>query len=301
MRFDIIASSFSETFDFFKSSFKPGFGEILKIYLVSMTILLLTLLTAFVVLYFGFQNSSSFPLGLPGAAIFAFAIFILGAVLSSTIGSVNYNFVDARLERKPDPRIVPQTGINLWPMIKYLTISLLIRIILLIPIILITLVFVLGPSSISTNPASSSLLFTFLDLFIRLFWTIISALLYLFTQFAIYEVLLTRRGVIDSFVRGYKLVRKNLPECIIFSLVMWAVEVGISAVFVLPILLFGILSILLFIAALQSQAFLFIFVIPAILITLTLFFLEVGLMVFTLITSQNIFWKKLNRSALTLS
>ena len=285
MNFDLLKGWMNETYGFINSNLRETAVTMLKIQLLMLVPVLITIIMAGLLIFMA-----------PGAlAIVALVIgacfVIVGIVLSAVIGSVQYNAVD-NIAKRRKTGIIGTAEENLVPYVKY---ALMMFVIHLVPILPLTILIV---AAYITLPLVGGLV----EILGRILISIISAIIYLFVQFAIMETVLSKSGTLDSYRKSYRMARKNLAATIIMSFVLWVVESAINLAFILAavviILTVAVIGVAGLTAALESPesviASLALPVILLILVVVLLFAVLVGAAVNTIIVpAQYFFWKKI--------
>ncbi|MFN7991339.1 MAG: hypothetical protein U0R44_04240 [Candidatus Micrarchaeia archaeon] len=230
MKTDTIKGPLAETWGILRTEFMDLLKGVLKIELLCLFIVLVSLIAAAAAVI-ALNGISVIASVLAGAVI-----LIAGLAGAGIVNSVNYNFVESVVNKRK--MIFPDTvrG-NALPFIKYVLFTMLLSLVIMGPIAAVFIFVILS----AYGSDQSGLTVTFVQLIFRLVITIVGAIYGLFAQFAIFEVLLSRRGVIDGFRQSLGIVRKNFYETVIFSVILWAVEsaIAIPVIVLLVLLVFG--------------------------------------------------------------
>jgi hypothetical protein len=132
---------------------------------------------------------------------------------------------------------------NIGPILKYSIATLLIYLLAFAPFLaLFFLMFGLAFLDGSGGSGPAALAIQLGQVGIRIILTIIGSIIYLFTQFAIFELLLGKRGILDSFRHSYGIMIRFPLETIIFTFALWAAQLAAGLPFGLAIMglvLFG--------------------------------------------------------------
>ncbi len=203
---DTIKSAYSDAWGLLKKSWKNLLIDITKIEVIglifSMIVLLLILIGVIFLVgmppwdYTVFQD---IPLWY---YILGFLILIISNLVTGAIGSLVYNIVDNRAKNKKTP-FMEQFKKNFVPMVLYNLI--------VWTFIIVTLLPLLGMLAGGT-----------IALAITCAYPIILLVLYLvisfFVQFALYEIIIERKGVIDGIKASFSIVKKNLLVVFAFNI-----------------------------------------------------------------------------------
>lgn len=175
---------------------------------------------------------------------FDVAVIVIYAAtfLSCVVNSVAYNFIDSRY-KKESLSLFGQIGTNIVPFLFYVIVNILLNLVILGPFLFIyfdpTLMGLDNPKLDSDGES--------VRLILEFAMVVLSAILHLFTQFAIFEIIVTKNGAISGFKRSFNLVKNNFLETILFSFLVWlvntiimvlAVIIGI-VIFMIAIMLVG--------------------------------------------------------------
>jgi hypothetical protein len=144
-----------------------------------------------------------------------------GVYLATAVRSLNYSFIDAKC-RKARIGFRAAFRENLRPMLWYDIALALVYGIVFAPFIA---AIALSVAASAAGAAPAGLLIQFM---LRIGLAAVSAAVWFFIQFAIFELLLGRAGLAGGFGRSLRIVRGNLLETAAFSIVLWAVESAIS-------------------------------------------------------------------------
>jgi hypothetical protein len=151
-------------------------------------------------------------------AMFAIGAFIgfMGLLLSTYITVTKYNLIAESMAGKK-MSIFGQAKANAWPYTAYV----------IVMCILMGVIFVPGALAIVLGPTIAKL-FGLLLLFLGALALIIIAFTF---QFAIWELLIARKGPVESIKASFALVRSNLKKVFVFDLAYWAGAIGLSLIF----------------------------------------------------------------------
>jgi hypothetical protein len=204
--------------------------------------------------------------------------------------SVGYNVVDGAF-RRTRVSFEQMFGMNTLPMLKYIVLILLIEIAVFAPIFVIAFI-IMGAASLSSS-AMSPVTENVVELFIRIVSTIVGGILYLFTQFVLFELLIARKGIIDSFRGSFGIMMRKPLETIVFSFALWAAETAVGLPFIIALIalvfvgvMFGFST-----AALGALAMLPLIII-GILIAAVIFIVMIVIQTAVLLSAQYVYWNK---------
>lgn len=227
---DFVKGSLEKAYSLIKKNAQELFIEFLKVGVLSTTIsmvgLLLTGAVLFIFLgaslagYLANLADGSAPLpalsteGILGMIVAAM-VWLISALISSAIGSVAYNVVDASARRKQITSIREQFRKNIVPIIKLDLLKWGVIVILFLPI--------------ATSLAFGSI-GTLIGLCILPILLLIAYIIFAFLiQFSMLELLLGGRGVLESIKSSASLVRANLLSVIVLDILLVVITIAASA------------------------------------------------------------------------
>ncbi len=235
MRMDLVKGPLAETWGLLRSDFWTVFSTMLKVAVMALLIVAATLVAAFAAA-FALAGVSVIPAIIAGAAILLAGIF-----LASIVGSVNYNFIDALCGKRRIDFSASMRG-NAIPMLGYDAVSLLIYLAVSAPFIALIAMLALSRGLAGLNGLIAEFL-------IRIGLTAVSAVVSFLIQFTIFELLVSRKGLLESFGLSLRIVRRRPLETIAYSIIVWALESVIAIPFSIALVL------LVFAAILAAPAF----------------------------------------------
>ena len=128
--------------------------------------------------------------------------------------------------------------------------------------------------------------------------TILAAIFYLFAQFAVFELIIGRRGAIESYLRSFRMVRRNLLETFIFSVLLWIVESVVSIVCQTILLVLIVITVILGILMVMTAPILFgVLVAIGVVIFIIWRILFGSSLVTAMLPAQYAFWNRIKGSA----
>lgn len=233
MRLETVSASFSEAWELIKSNSKGLFFAMARIELFGAALFMLCLLVAgaLIALAMGMAPGLAFDgvsvVVLVGAAL---GVFLIGALLAAAAGSVEYNAID-RIPLGRNVGIVERASANLVPILLYSIVGMLIAAVTVGPILAIYVFVLMG--TYESGDAGSQLAANIAEILFRMAEGLVGSAVYLFVQFAIFELIISGKGVLDSYGRSFGMVRRNFWETAAFSFALWLVEIMVSVPFVL--------------------------------------------------------------------
>lgn len=240
---DVLSRAASEAFEFLRRDYRRLFVNLLKVEVISLIIMAMTLVFIWSAAFITLQNVAAFYSSLAMAAITVgviAAIGLAGGFFAAVANSIGYNVVDSAYS-KTHMRYVRTFRGNMFPMLKYLLMSILINSVAFLPFLALFIgIAYLTYEQLGTT--ASVLLINMAELILRVVLAVLGAILYLFLQFAIFELLIGRRGVVESFRESIGIMRGYPLETMIFSFALWAVITGISIPFMIVFLLLFVLA-----------------------------------------------------------
>ncbi len=226
MKMELVKGPLAEAWGMLRSDFRAIFATMLKVALLTLIVVFAFLIGAAAVAV------ALWNLSIPAALALALVLALAGVFLGSVVSSVNYNFIDARSgKRRLDFSATIRA--NILPMLGYDLANALIFLVISAPFFAIFLV--LAPGGLQgVNGLAAEILF-------RVGLTAVSAVVSLFIQFTIFELLVSRKGLLESFGRSLRIARTKPLETIAFSVIIWALESVIAIPFsiALVLLVFG--------------------------------------------------------------
>ena len=220
MRSEMVKSPLTESWALIQKEWKSILWGLVKIDLLAAGALVLGVLIAILA---GFLLSGVSVL----AAVILMALIAIPFIfIIQAISSIAYNFIDAKWSKKK-LSFSDTFQENLLPMTGYTLVIFLIRALVVLPFLVLFFVAVLG--------AGEGLAATLAEVLFRIVISIALAIVDLFLQFAVFEILISRSGVLSGFGKSYALVRKNFYETAVFSFVLWVIGVAISVPFIILI------------------------------------------------------------------
>ncbi len=224
MNFSLVKNAFVDGWNWTKENFVDVLIGFAKIEFLSGAALLASIAVGLIIMLL--SGSLGNVASLAGLVV-AVAVILVGAIIFLAIGSTRYNFIWAMINKKKfDIKELSKT--NTVPIIKYTILGALISLVVIVPAY-VAFFFVLNSAKASGNTNSVTaigMIFQFV------MWTL-SALITVFTQFAIFEITINKTGIIKSFVQSFEMAKKNFLETLSFTVVTMA----ISLVLVVPFII----------------------------------------------------------------
>ena len=290
MKTELLTSTANETFKFLTTSYRRLFTNIFKVKLISSLVLVLTLVLSFV----SFMGAMGFvPLMYLIMLLIAIAIFFIGLFMSFVADSVGYNVVDA---------VFKDQGVGFWesfrknmlPMLKFVLISLLIATVALSPVFVLYFI-IYAAVYVGESSTAGILLVELIEILLRILSSIIQAVLYLFLQFTVFELLIARKGAIESFKQSFGIVKENFIETIVFSFVLW----GIGTVIGIPFIIVGVVLVFggLLLGAGGGGLLMLPLIFMGVLIFIVLLLIYSTITVAVVLSAQYVYWNKIKRAA----
>ncbi|MEK6981858.1 MAG: hypothetical protein AABX38_02905 [Candidatus Micrarchaeota archaeon] len=289
MTFDVVEKSVKESFVFLKENFKLLFFQVLKIKAISFFTLIISLLLVGIIFFYTIYNpyktlSSNLSVVVFGLIVGLLLLFV-GIFFSSLVDSTIINLISKY--GKTNFGLKEQLSKNSFPFLKYFVLDLLLNLVIFAIILLPSVLLSMTVQNISASKA--------IDAFTNLTTMITGAILYVFLQFALFEVIVAGTGVIKSFKNSIQTAKNNLHDVFLFGIILYLIEVAVTIpvmIVYLVIIFFGILIGILLVGINQT------FLLPLILVGAFLFVVLVTVYsaLNTLInySFRYTFWKNIN-------
>ncbi|MEK6981857.1 MAG: hypothetical protein AABX38_02900 [Candidatus Micrarchaeota archaeon] len=214
LTFDLIKANLSDSKDFLIKNFVSIFIKYSKAYLLTLVVSIIIMIVLAIPLGIAnFGSKSSFGL-------LMLPVLFIVILVSSAMQSVIYNLIDNTYKKK-DTAILGQMKENSFPVIKYYLIALPVLFILLYPIIMYVI-----SSSATANPTA----LPEPNLLVWLVLIILAAILAFFVQFGLYELLLSKKDVIESFKGSFEIAKNNLSKVFVFDLMLIFIFIVIQVI-----------------------------------------------------------------------
>ncbi|MBN2478488.1 DUF4013 domain-containing protein, partial [Candidatus Micrarchaeota archaeon] len=220
--FDFVLDSLRESYHFIRKQFKPLFVSLLKVQIWVLLLVLVGLALSFGTgfLFWGM----SVPLALFAGGL----LFLITLLVSSAGNSVMYNVIQNIHTGKETP-IVENTKKNFIPVTKYSLLIFFAYVLVLLPLVLMIVYPIISSNpesgAASFAPIMGGILFAILWIFLVMLFLIAAAFL---IQFAMWELILNRRGVIESIKESFRKVKGNFWKVVIFNIAIIAVSMIIQ-------------------------------------------------------------------------
>ena len=279
----------SESWNLLRTSYKRLFIELMKIKLIAAAIVILALLIGAGI---GFGLSYLPDIAIIPAVVIIGIILIIAIFLSAVAASVGYNVVDSVSKRR-EFSFKSNFKKNMWPLLRYSLLIIGIYLLIFIPLTAVSIILV-GGAYVVIPPPINVLIGMLSQMFSRIIISVVGAIVYLFLQFAIFELIVGRRGAVDSIKKSIKMVKKRPLETIIFSFALWAVNVAISIpLFVILMFLF-LIGVAVAIGVLAMDAsLLWLLIALAIVPLILIMFVFSVIMTSVMYSAQYTFWNRI--------
>lgn len=221
---DFVTLPFRKTYELLKKDYRELGIEFTKLYALTFLVVIVAILIAGALVLLTAFFANSYLMGIINIVVLVFgvAIFLITLVITSALTGVFYNVVHEKLAGKKI-RIIEKTRELTAPMGRYAIVMLLVY---GVPLLGMPLAIVVFGSSFTSSMAGVIFLAVALVVIAPIYF-----ILAFFLQFAVLEIVLNRRGVIDSLKQSYALVRKNLLVTFGFDVVFVLVIFAIAAAF----------------------------------------------------------------------
>lgn len=234
MRMELVKGPLAEAWGALRAGFWDTYFTVLKFEVLALFFICAGIIAGVLAALALWQAS------LPAAIALALLAMFAGTYAGSVFFSLSYSFIDARAAK----RSLDFSGAlraNALPMLWFDILGAAIYFVAFSPIIA-----ALAYLYISGGIGGDRLETAVAEFLFRVMMSAVSAVISLFVQFAIFELLISRNGAIGSFGRSFRLVRRNFWETVVFSIILWAVESAIA----IPFTIIGIVAgLVVFIAA----------------------------------------------------
>lgn len=261
-----VFDSIEDAYYFVRSRPKHLFMEFLKIVVLAVAVILAILLVGGALgvglsMLVGSSTTGNIIVGV----WFALVVLVM-LYFAIVVGSPAYHLVQEEYRNKKIS-IIDTAKSNAFPLLKYGISYILLNLVLLLPFLILLggIIYATGIdiSSFSTDETLQGIASSTLNLFIILPLLILG----FFIQLGFFELLLNRKGAIESLKDSISLVRGNFFETVLFSVLVTAlVQVAMLPILILfLILIFGAIFALVFPPA--GMCCLILVIIPMILVT----------------------------------
>ncbi len=278
MRMELVKGPLAEAWGALRAGFWGTYGTVLKFEALAL-LFICAGITAAVLGALALWQAS-----LPAAIALASLAMLAGLYAGSVFFSLIYSYIDARAAKK-SLDFSGTLRANAIPMLWFDILGAAIYFVAFSPIIA-ALAYLYLSGSIGGGRLETAVA----EVLFRIMISAVSAVISLFVQFAVFELLLSRAGAVGSFGRSFRLVRRNFWETVVFSIILWAVESAIA----IPFTIIGIVAGLVVLLAAAGGGP----VAWAILIVLAMAFIAVlGALSSTIaITARHRFWSRARKA-----
>ncbi len=226
--------------EFSLKNYRKFFPEMFKVTALAAGIVLAMVVLLALMFYLAFEMAGIEQIVGILLLLLAFAIIavIVMAFITSAVNSVVYNIMDGWGKKTP---IIANFRENFKPVFFYMLALFAINLIAFIPIIILTAAFVLG--GVMAEQAEVAYVFgqLMVNMLSRLYQFVVGTILAFILQFAMFELIIARTGVINSIKKSYSIVKKTLAPTIVFDILAWLVELVISMAVLLALIIIGLL------------------------------------------------------------
>lgn len=231
---DLAVDNVKKGLDFSFKNYRKFFPEMLKVTVLSAGIVFGAVIIIALLFYAVFATGSGLEqTWLTIAVLIAFAIIVILAMTftSSAVESVVYNIMD-RWGKKT--RIIPNFKKNFKPIFFYTLALIAINIVVFIPVIIIAI-------AIAVGGVESALSSIFGELFIRIYQFVAGMIVAFILQFALFELIIARTGVIASIKKSYSIAKKTFIPTVVFDILAWVVGFVASLVLIIVLLVVALI------------------------------------------------------------
>jgi len=210
-----VVDSAGKGFGLIKKSAVPLYLDLVKVSALSTLVSLIGLAIVGILLFVSLggtffaslaeEAGPDFSLGTILVLLATIPIFIIFSLLSQAVGSVVFNVVDNRTQGK-ETTIIAQSKKNLMRVVRYTLIIWAIGLVILLPVLLS--IFLGGMGA-----AIGICIFSAL-------WAVAYVLFLFFTQFGMYELVLGRKGAVDSLKSSATLTRANILSVALLDIIV---------------------------------------------------------------------------------
>ncbi len=231
---DLAVDNVKKGLDFSFKNYRKFFPEMLKVTVLSAGIVFGAVIIIALLFYAVFATGSGLEqTWLTIAVLIAFAIIVILAMTftSSAVESVVYNIMD-RWGKKT--RIIPNFKKNFKPIFFYTLALIAINIVVFIPVIIIAI-------AIAVGGVESALSSIFGELFIRIYQFVAGMIVAFILQFALFELIIARTGVIASIKKSYSIAKKTFIPTVVFDILAWVVGFVASLIWIIVLLVVALI------------------------------------------------------------
>lgn len=298
MNLGIAITAVKKWWNFVRPNWKPVFKKTLQLEAYELVILIIVGIVAITATVLAMGSASNITLAI-AIGLFALAITAILVFVMLSIDSVYYNIMEDTTKKKKT-EIMKNFKANLWPVTKYQVTMLLITLITLIPFFLGFMWLVASMMENYTNQGtiSTEMIYQKAEAMMHIsnaYVIIVGTVIGFFFQFAIFYLIIAKKGAVESIKKSVSLVKNNFFETILFT-VFSSIIIFIVAI-PYEIALFGLILVgmAMIIAVLNSTVLLI--VITAIITIILLVVIAAGsaLVNGTSISLHYIYWRLIER------
>lgn len=292
----IILDPIGEALGQVRSDFLGIYKKMVILELIAMLVVVIACVIALVPFFLGVVSFNSILtnwMAVIGIILFAIVVMVIGGFSSVIVESITYNVAEDIFNKK-QTNMTEKFSENAWPVIKYNIVMFAISFVVMLPFFVIYIVLVFGSYG---TVGSTNILSSLLEIIFRGVMAIIGAVLHLFLQFAIFEILIGKNSVITSFKKSYDIVRRNLVETFIFSLLMWGISTAIKIPLIIIAVIVGVIFVIIGVLLASVLNGIILAVAISILVIVGLVFLIAMTAVIdtVMIPCQYKYWKRISR------
>ncbi len=240
---DFAVENVKKGLDFSMKNYRKFFPEMFKVTALSVVVVAATVALLGFLFFLGLEagNMEQTIGSILILVAFAIVIMIIMAFVSEAVQSVVYNIMNRWGKKTP---IIANFKKNFKPIFFYMLALVAINIVAFIPIILLMFLLI-GGMVAAQSEAAFVITQLMVNVVSRLYQLVVGTILAFILQFAMFELIITRMGVVNSIKKSYATVKKTLIPTIVFNILTWVVELIVSIAVIFAFIIAAVILVVL--------------------------------------------------------
>ncbi len=240
---DFAVENVKKGLDFSMKNYRKFFPEMFKVTALSVVVVAATVALLGFLFFLGLEagNMEQTIGGILILVAFAIVVIIIMAFVSEAVQSVVYNIMNRWGKKTP---IIANFKKNFKPIFFYMLALVAINIVAFIPIILLMFLLI-GGMVAAQSEAAFVITQLMVNVVSRLYQLVVGTILAFILQFAMFELIITRMGVVNSIKKSYATVKKTLIPTIVFNILTWVVELIVSIAVIFAFIIAAVILVVL--------------------------------------------------------